>query len=1094
MSLLSIWTSNDTLLLQNLTDGFVRGNKDAAKSFDSVDIQDLDTDDIVSLLNREFSNLVNVTMEDATMHIIAVMPCFVDSPTDKISLLLEACKRLEHKITLHILGLSRGIAKILDCGLSDNQLSVNQKISESFLKEESTNPEFGYSYTLIDDYASNGAAIGFSLESLANYIATIEIALSQDYYSILSPALLGAHRNDNLALGISSLSFPKKDTVKQLLGMGFLAALGNVGINNTEVDAQKAAHEAETILADIESRYPQLYDKAIRPLYRDKGMDEGKAVAEASDIINKNLETLNQEIVKLLADQNFSFPEKEAILALILGRDNANLHGMQYEHESTIIDDACEDPINQYVDAYNKYCIDSGLLPTRGEFEALKLKKWNPLEEKFEDSPQNNEALNPLPEIKRLKQQILNTTAFIREKREELEGLQSTLKLRSDAEEIRQIWHKPEGNLRDFEYKEQPLDEKYVPASGLQVKKNVDLRNFFPPVRNQYDLGSCSSFAVSAMYEAMMARAGVGEMEYLSPGFLFYYSNILKGRKNGGSNYHDQLEVLGKHGICLDELYLYDPHDPDRKPSKEAVKNAESHKVLKAKQVVIINSSDKKEALDHNHTQITSALSEGFPVGISLKIFDNFGKEGPFILHPDDSDNLKEEGYHAMVIAGYSEENNFYIVRNSWGQDFGHDGYCYIPASYIDDCEYLDFACIITEITDVSDGNVKDIPSELANFGATEVEIRIAAIRNAIAATRYELKDLQNLYSDYYKYYQKLMLRLSMPNVQNNIRKNAEVAQAQTCLELERKKKEHEDTFVGELSTFKQSLQKYILSVFGITLGIGIVWYYTQSTVMMILFCVFGGLAVLLWLGYKWWVRIKRRELQEQLDAIAVNTRNQKDILLEMQIRFHVAGIWISRFHKLSVELGKVYDRLVSFNDTLRQWQKEYSDTISSIDASNGNMQRILDPSPMLKEFFANNRAAIVNRIDLLSVFNDYQANIDDLDTSRQRLVEIVSGAIDSLMADFNIVNFLLGDEFPYLPPVDLQEEIDYMIRIGQPTYRNKERNASTPVRLLMGKVENSRSSQWQNTISPYFPLRPVILKLDDPTMIILITLHPQTI
>lgn len=57
-----------------------------------------------------------------------------------------------------------------------------------------------------------------------------------------------------------------------------------------------------------------------------------------------------------------------------------------------------------------------------------------------------------------------------------------------------------------------------------------------------------------------------------------------------------------------------------------------------------------------------------------------------------------------MVIVGFSEENNFYIVRNSWGPEFGEDGYCYIPTAYIDDPDYMDFACIITEISDNAGG------------------------------------------------------------------------------------------------------------------------------------------------------------------------------------------------------------------------------------------------------------------------------------------------------------------------------------------------------------------------------------------------------
>lgn len=1091
MSSLTVYPSTLTNTLQSRIDKFIRDWGIPESQHESVNTSNYKEEEVVAKLNEEFNRLVMINSDDPTLHIISILPLFEKESGELIETLCNACSKLEHNITLHFIGLCNGLSLLFEKRVSSEEQVHNQKEGEEKLTKLSTHTTYPLSYSLIDDYAENGAAIGFSLDSLARYIGLIELALNQNYYSILSPALLGAHQGSNLSLGVSSLSFNKTDTVRQLIGKGFLASLDRVGINNTEVDAQKAAHEAELILAGIAERYPTLYSKSIRSLYKESGMAEGKVVAEAAAIIKSDLDALRGEIITLLNDDTFSLPEKEAILAMILGRDNKNIHGIQYEHEGTIIDDACQEPINLYVEAYNKYCIGKKWLPVRGEFDALKIRIWNEEEGKYEDVPQNHEALNPLPEIKRLKQQILNTTSFLREKKDELESLQKSNKIRENADEVRKQWHKPEGDLRDFEYKEQPLEDKYIPSPGLKIRETVDLRNFFPPVRNQKDLGSCTSFAVTAMYEGMMARAGVNDIEYMSPGFLFYYSNILKGHPQGGSNFHDQLQVLGTHGVCRDSLYTYDTKNPSKKPTSEAEEDAGKHRVLKAKQVVLNKNSDKAKEIKQNHSVIVSALSEGYPVGISLKIYDNLGKDGPFILHPSECPNAKEDGYHAMVIAGYSEENGFYIVRNSWGPDFGDEGYCYIPTSYIDDSDYLDFACIITEITDSTEGKVQEVPTVLANFAATETEIRIAAIRNAISIVKLELQEFQKLYSDYYKYYQKLMLRLTMPKVQNDIRKEAEIGQSKLFINIEEYKRKLENTFVGKLKEYKKSLQKIILSLLGIACILGAIWYYTLSLTIMILFIVSAGLGILIWLGYKWWVRLKRRSLQEQLDEVAVNSKRQSDILLEMQIKYHVAGMWLSNFHKMELEIGVIYDRLVSFNDTLREWQKDYSLQVGEVEKADGIMFRMVDPIPHLEKFFNIHKEDIVSRIDLLKVFKNYQANIDDLEKSRKDLQQEVGNSIETLMADFNMVNFLLGDTYSFLSPVNLQEEIDKMLQLGQPSYRNKARNATSPVRMLMANVPLSRSSEWISSVSPFFPLRPIILPFNDSNKIILITLHP---
>lgn len=1091
MSTLSVYQSALTNTLQSRVDRFLRDYRVSPQQYDSASLANFNEKEIIDKLNEEFNRLVMIDSDDPTLHIISIIPVYEKGAPESIELLARACGKLPHNITLHFIGLCEGLSDLFEKREDNGDPEQLREIVTAEIIKQKKNCSFPLSYTLIDDYAQNGANIGFSLDSLARYIALFELALNQNYYSILSPTLLGTHEDSNISIGVSSLSFNKEALVSQLLGRGFLAALDKVGINDTEVDAQKAAHEAELFLADIAGRYPRLFEKSIRPLYKERGLSEGKAVAEAAGIIKDNLDELRSEIIALLNDDRFSLPEKEAILAMILGRDNKNLHGIQYEHESTIIDDICDEPINLYVKAYNDYCRETKWLPARGDFDALKIKIWDETEGKYEDVPENHEALNPLPEIKRLKQQILNTTSFLREKREELEALQKSEKVRENAEEVRRRWHKPEGDLKDFEYKEQPLDEKYVPGlNGIKVA--VDLRKFFTPVRNQKDLGSCTSFAVASMYEAMMARGGMAEVEHLSSGYLFYYSNVLKGRPQGGSNYRDQLEVLGKHGICQDALYVYDPSNPSKTPSHEAEEEAKRHRVLKAKQISLSNDADKRASIKQNHTALTSALSEGYPVGISLKIYDNFGKEGPFILHPGDAPGAKEEGYHAMVIAGYSEENGFYIVRNSWGEDFGDEGYCYVPSTYIDDNDYLDFACIITEITDTSETHPVEIPTVLANFAATESEIRIAAIRNAIATVKLELQEFQKLYADYYKYYQKLMLRLTMPKVQNDIRKEAEIGQAKHLIDVDDYKRKLENTFVGKLKEFKSSLQKSIISLLGSACAFGIVWYYTDNVVMMILFIVAAGLGILVWLGYKWWVRIKRRNLQEQLNEVALNAKRQRDILLEMQIKFHVAGMWISNFHKISLELGAVYDRLESFNDTLREWQKDYTLSIGSPEKMEGLMFRTIDPSAHLESFFESNRDSIVSRIDLMKVFKDYQANVEDLAKSRENLHSEVGRAIETLMRDFNMVNFLLGDPYSYLSSVNLQKEIDKLIQMGQPSYRNKARNATPPVRMLMADVESSRSAAWNNAVSPLFSLPPVMLPVSDSTILVLLTLHPS--
>lgn len=1083
----TFWTSSSTKQAESLVAKIIKATDDLSP-YQSLSIANCDINEIRKKINEAFGELVNMTMSDSSLHILAVIPLYEENSIGSISKLTEAISKTDHNVTLHILGLSSHLAHLFDHEGEEKDKKRIMTDAISTLKTSSVDLHHPFSFSIIDDYAANGAPIGFTLNSLSRYIALFKTALIYDYYTVLDPKLVEEAQGKNISIGISSLIFDRKDVINQLLGLGFLAALNNAGINDKAVDLQNAAQHAENILAGLSARYPNIYKNRILPLFKDIKLEEGEVAAKATSIIDEELNLLKDDILGLLSSPNLSMPEKECILAMVLGRDNENLSGMQYFHEGALLDDACNEPLDLYIDAYNRCNPEGRLLPVRGDFKALKVPEWEDLPVPDTTVSVNTSAINPLKEIKRQKQEILNITSFIRDKEEELDSLQFTIEQRKSAEEIRKIWRKPAGELKNVEYKEQPLDEKYTPKIGLKIQDTVDLRTFFNPVRNQMNLGSCTSFAVAAMYEAMMNRNEVKGDTLMSPGYLYYYSNIIQGRPSGGSNFHEQLQIIRNKGICLDRLYSYNHESPEQEPSEDADENATHHRVINAKQIILSTSGNKTDSMLANHEIITSALSEGYPVGISLKIYDNLGKTGPFIEHPEDTPEAKEDGWHAMVVVGYSQENQFYIVRNSWGPEFGEEGYCYIPMSYLDDPEYLNFACIVTEISDTTE-TISDIPTVLANFGATETDLRIAAIRNAISYQRVALKDKKDLYSDYYSYYQRLLIQLNIPAVQNKLREAAEIAQAKHFIDVEGKKRKLENSFVGSLKEYKKKLRNLIIILFCIAIAFGIIWFVASGNWAWITALASLGLGILVWSGYKWWIRIKRRELQEELDNLAVYAKQQKEKFLSTQIKFHVAGMWLRSFHNLSMELGTVYDRLVSYNDTLRGWKKDYSASVGKRCNPEGQMFRYLDATPILEDYFRSTRKRVVESIDLIKLFQDYQVNLQDLDSSHEDLRTTVKNVINEQMGHFNISHFLLGGSYPFLKPITLQEEMDTLIAVGQPSFRNRSSYVSDPIKLLAVKVETEDLTLWKNKIHPFFNPQPIPFTISDPNTLIIITL-----
>ena len=79
---------------------------------------------------------------------------------------------------------------------------------------------------------------------------------------------------------------------------------------------------------------------------------------------------------------------------------------------------------------------------------------------------------------------------------------------------------------------------------------------------------------------------------------------------------------------------------------------------------------------------LRQALDQGQPVVLGMKIHTTWygvGKDGQ-IARP--SASARDLGGHAVVVVGYSDDA--FIVLNSWGDDWGDNGFGYIENDYVD--------------------------------------------------------------------------------------------------------------------------------------------------------------------------------------------------------------------------------------------------------------------------------------------------------------------------------------------------------------------------------------------------------------------------
>jgi C1A family cysteine protease len=77
-------------------------------------------------------------------------------------------------------------------------------------------------------------------------------------------------------------------------------------------------------------------------------------------------------------------------------------------------------------------------------------------------------------------------------------------------------------------------------------------------------------------------------------------------------------------------------------------------------------------------------LNLSYPIVIGMETYEGFmelDQTNSVVSMPEsDSEML---GGHAMTIVGYSLPHQQFLAKNSFGEDWGADGYCWMPFDYV---------------------------------------------------------------------------------------------------------------------------------------------------------------------------------------------------------------------------------------------------------------------------------------------------------------------------------------------------------------------------------------------------------------------------
>jgi hypothetical protein len=226
----------------------------------------------------------------------------------------------------------------------------------------------------------------------------------------------------------------------------------------------------------------------------------------------------------------------------------------------------------------------------------------------------------------------------------------------------------------------------------LDIPNKVDLRPYCTPVESQGDIGSCTANAVVGALEYHL-KCRDGRSVDLSRMFVYYNTRRMTGHvhADSGAQIREAMASILAFGACSEEVWPYDPSLFAEEPPPQSYSDALKYEGI---QYARLGKGDS----------ILRALAKGFPVvfgGAFPRCCYEELKDGWIMPQPTEEQfqqKLRQGGGHAMLIVGYDRNEQMYIVRNSWGEEWGERGYCKMPFGVADMCSGGDEFWIVSEL------------------------------------------------------------------------------------------------------------------------------------------------------------------------------------------------------------------------------------------------------------------------------------------------------------------------------------------------------------------------------------------------------------
>lgn len=239
--------------------------------------------------------------------------------------------------------------------------------------------------------------------------------------------------------------------------------------------------------------------------------------------------------------------------------------------------------------------------------------------------------------------------------------------------------------------------KKTVPKS---LPAKTDLRSWCSPIEDQGSLGSCTAQAGAGLIEYYEYRAFDS---YIDASRLFLYKvtrNLLGLTGDTGAYLRSTMGAMALFGVSPEKYWTYTTDHPnpdyatkrhfDLEPPAFCYAFAGNYKAIKYFRIDPPGSSFNTVV-----EKVKMLLAAGLPSMFGFTVMSSINQAGDDGEIPFPCENESARGGHAMMVVGYDNSKvivnstcnektkGAFLIRNSWGTDWGDNGYGWLPYEYV---------------------------------------------------------------------------------------------------------------------------------------------------------------------------------------------------------------------------------------------------------------------------------------------------------------------------------------------------------------------------------------------------------------------------